>query len=87
MQMFLRLFLVLIIAVVASPALADGERRSARFLPAIEAITPMFTETAAHPDVPGISVAVGFENRLVWTQGFGFADIEKNIPMSPRSLS
>ena len=87
MQSLIRFVLVVLFAAtsIATTARADGERRSARFLPAIEAITPMFTETAAHPDVPGISVAVGFENRLVWTQGFGFADIENNIPMSPRS--
>ena len=45
----------------------------------------MYTETAADPAVPGISVAVAFQNRLVWAQGFGLADIENDIPMSPRS--
>ena len=85
MHSFLRLCVVLLVVVLAGPSSADGERRSARFLPAIEALTPLYTETAAAPEVPGISVAVAFENRLVWTQGFGFADIENNIPMSPRS--
>jgi len=70
---------------IATGARADGERRSARFLPAIEALTPLYTEAAADPDVPGISLAVAFENRLVWAQGFGAADIENKIPMSPRS--
>lgn len=87
MQSLIRLVLVVLFGAmgIAGAARADGERRSARFLPAIEALTSMFAETAANPDVPGISVAVAFENRLVWAQGFGFADIENNIPMSPRS--
>lgn len=90
MQSLIRLVLVVLfgamgIAAIATAARADGERRSARFLPAIEALTPMYTETAADASVPGISVAVAFENRLVWTQGFGFADIENKIPMSARS--
>ena len=85
MQLLLRLLVFLLITAVAATARADGERRSARFLPAIEALTLVITEMAARPDVPGISLGVAFENRLVWTQGFGFADIENQVPMSPRS--
>ncbi len=87
MQSLIRFVLVALFAAmsIATAARADGERRSARFLPAIEALTPLYTETAADADVPGISVAAAFENRLVWAQGFGLADIENDIPMSPRS--
>ena len=85
MQSLLRLCVVLLIVAAVSPAGADGELRSARFLPAIDALSPIFEEIAGRDNVPGISVAVAFENRLVWTQGFGFADIEKQIPMSPKS--
>ena len=85
MHLLLRLLVFLLITAVAATARADGERRSARFLPAIEALTLVITEMAARPDVPGISLGVAFENRLVWTQGFGFADIENQVPMSPRS--
>ena len=34
-------------------------------------------------DLPGISVAVGLEERIVWSEGFGWADIEQRVPVTP----
>jgi CubicO group peptidase (beta-lactamase class C family) len=33
--------------------------------------------------LPGVSVAVGLGGNIVWAEGFGFADIEKNIAVTP----
>jgi CubicO group peptidase (beta-lactamase class C family) len=33
--------------------------------------------------LPGVSVAVGAGGRLVWAEGFGWADLEKKVPVSP----
>ena len=37
-------------------------------------------------DVPGASLAVAKEGRLVYARGFGYADIEKATPVEPTSL-
>ncbi|MFT5520056.1 MAG: serine beta-lactamase-like protein LACTB [Enterobacterales bacterium] len=42
----------------------------------------LFTEAASSESVPGISLAVADQSGLVWAQGFGYADIEKKIPMT-----
>ncbi len=34
-------------------------------------------------NLPGVSVAVGVGGDLVWTEGFGFADLEKKTPVTP----
>ena len=34
---------------------------------------------------PGLSVAVGIEGRIVWSEGFGWADIEQRVPVRPSS--
>lgn len=34
-------------------------------------------------NLPGLSVAVGARNDIVWAEGFGFADIEKRVPVTP----
>lgn len=34
-------------------------------------------------NLPGLSVAVGAEDDLVWAEGFGWADIENRVPTSP----
>lgn len=36
-------------------------------------------------NLPGLSIAVGAGNRLVWAEGFGWADIEKRVPVTPRT--
>jgi len=36
-------------------------------------------------NLPGLSVAVGVGRDLVWAEGFGWADIEKRIPVTPDS--
>lgn len=33
--------------------------------------------------VPGVSVAVGIDQRIVWSQGFGFANVEQGVPVTP----
>ena len=36
-------------------------------------------------DFPSLSVAVGVDGRIVWTEGFGWADIEQRVPVRPSS--
>jgi CubicO group peptidase (beta-lactamase class C family) len=35
-------------------------------------------------NLPGLSVAVGLGDELVWAEGFGWADLEKRVPVTPR---
>jgi len=34
-------------------------------------------------NLPGVSVAVGINNEIVWAEGFGWADIDKREPVAP----
>ncbi len=38
-----------------------------------------------HLGIPGLSVAVGFEDQ-VWSEGFGLADLENRVPVTPRTM-
>jgi CubicO group peptidase (beta-lactamase class C family) len=37
----------------------------------------------ADQNLPGISVAVGAGGEIVWAEGFGWADVEKRVPVEP----
>ncbi|MGI9140319.1 MAG: serine hydrolase domain-containing protein [Gemmatimonadaceae bacterium] len=37
----------------------------------------------AYKGTPGVVVGVVSDQQLIWTQGFGFADIDNNVPMTP----
>ena len=35
-------------------------------------------------NLPGLSVAVGIGGDIVWTEGFGFSDLENRVPVTPK---
>ena len=37
-------------------------------------------------NLPGLSVAVGAGGDIVWAEGFGWADLEKRVPVAPETL-
>ncbi len=38
------------------------------------------------PKVPGLSIAVGENGKIIWSEGFGFADLEAKKPVTPQTL-
>ena len=36
--------------------------------------------------IPGISAAVGIDGMIVWSEGFGYADLENRVPATERTL-
>ena len=61
---------------VAEPTLGRHDR-------AIERARALLDERIG--ELPGLSVAVGLDGAIVWSQGFGWADIEQRIPVRPSS--
>ena len=39
----------------------------------------------AEQGVPGLSVAIGVGGDIVWAEGFGWADLEKRVPVAPET--
>ncbi len=52
------------------------------YLEAIEASRAMILDIMESQGVPGASVAVGVGGRMVWSQGFGWADLEQGVPVT-----
>lgn len=61
--------------VVADPAFAG----------AIEEGRSLIRGLMAETRLPGLEVALGFHDRLIWSEGFGFADLEASLPVTPRT--
>ena len=38
----------------------------------------------AYRGLPGVAVGVVYDQQLVWSQGFGFADVKNRVPMTPQ---
>src|SRR5215510_6015922 len=39
--------------------------------------------TLSEENLPGMSVAVGVDGEIVWAEGFGFANLENSVPVTP----
>jgi CubicO group peptidase (beta-lactamase class C family) len=55
----------------------------ARIPMSVEALEAFIQEKAETNNVPGLSVAVAKEDRVVWERGFGFADLAASTPATP----
>jgi CubicO group peptidase (beta-lactamase class C family) len=75
--------LVALAAVAASAAPLDAQRFTDGDFDGARA----FIERAmSENDLPSVSVAVAKDGRIVWARGFGFADLERRIPATPRTM-
>jgi serine beta-lactamase-like protein LACTB len=63
-------------SVVNSPPLA-------KWAAAAEQAGQIVRTSLTESNLPGISVAVGIDGGIVWAEGFGFANIDNNLPVTP----
>jgi CubicO group peptidase (beta-lactamase class C family) len=55
----------------------------ARWADAVEQGRQIVRAHLVERNLPGLSVAVGAGGRIVWAEGFGWADVDRQIPLSP----
>lgn len=48
----------------------------------IEEARDMIIEFMDEYGIPGLSIAIGKDNAIIWSEGFGYADIENKVPVT-----
>lgn len=56
-----------------------------RWATAVEQARQVARAGAAEQNLPGLSVAVGVDQEIVWAEGFGWANLEKRVPVAPHT--
>lgn len=51
-------------------------------LPAVDSARERVREWVAKDNLAGASVAVGIDGQIVWAEGFGWADVEQQVPVT-----
>ncbi len=74
--------LALVIGLIVGPAHA-AEQSLDEAIAASRAAFEAYIESSS---TPGVSVAVVLEDDLVWAEGFGLADVEQGVPVTPKTL-
>ncbi|HEX7049757.1 MAG TPA: serine hydrolase domain-containing protein [Longimicrobiales bacterium] len=67
-------------ALAQVPALAPAP---ARYVAAIDQARDIIRALIAEHAIPGVSAAVAVDGRVVWSEGFGYADLENRVPVTP----
>ncbi len=69
---------------VHAQALSLAEARpSDDYAAAIAAARELISRAMSEHGLPGVSIAVGVRDRIVWSEGFGWADLEQRVPVTP----
>ncbi|MDA2937322.1 beta-lactamase family protein [Acidobacteria bacterium AH-259-A15] len=67
-----------LLLVMFSPAIAYAQQGRA-----VEKASALIQEFMAETGAPGMAVSVGVKGHIVWSEGFGFADVEQRVPVWP----
>lgn len=72
-----------IFAAAALPGRFANGQVPGRYRMAVEKSREIISKTIAAQNIPGLSVAVEIDGTIVWSEGFGFADLENNLKATP----
>ena len=62
------------------------EPPAAEHADAVERARPFVRAVVVEENLPGLSLAVGIAGEIVWAEGFGWADIDAQRPVTPTTL-
>lgn len=77
---------LVILATAPSPALGQNLADHPRVADAINLLDRWVDAQRAYDQIPGISVAAVHDQELLWSAGFGFADVESRSPATPATM-
>lgn len=66
-------------APVTARALAEQPEVSA----ALQVLDAWIAATVATREQPGVSIGIVYDQELIWSKGYGYADVQRKIPASP----
>jgi len=82
-----RYALLFAVLVFAMPAEAVRKPQSASLAPeTLRQIEAIVESERGKENIPGLSVAIAYGNRVVFAKGFGVADVEHSVPATPETV-
>jgi CubicO group peptidase (beta-lactamase class C family) len=77
---------MLIAAIFMLAALCSAVAQSNQLNDALRLLDAWTANRVASRGIPGLSIGIVVGNKLVWTQGYGYADLEKKVRVTPQTL-
>ncbi len=73
---------LLLILTLLSSTLAEAQKTDPRYAVAIQKARQFITDSLKASGIPGTSVTVSVNGTVIWSEGFGFADLEQRVPVA-----
>lgn len=86
MRFLSRILLLSLVIASADAALAEDIPVTGRAEPSLTAFDELMLSFIKEHDVPGAVLTVARNGRIVYSRGFGYANVEKHEPMKPAAL-
>lgn len=68
-----------------APSTVEMTPTSGPYVQAIDSTEALIDSLMTAQGVPGVTAAVGVNGRIVWSDGFGYADVENRVPVWPHT--
>lgn len=81
----LSILLLYVTAVAGQPIPDSKPIRDKAYQGAIQQAKHFIDSLRLKQDIPGISICVGTKEKILWAEGFGYADLESKWPVTPQS--
>src|SRR5437660_1659707 len=82
----MRIVLALIVATVGLAPMAGQDRPDPKYAAVVAALEPFIRHQVEDKKLPALSIAVVDDQRIVWSAGFGFADVTKTRPATADTI-
>jgi CubicO group peptidase (beta-lactamase class C family) len=78
----LLIFLVILTLSASAQSLVDNPRLKSALM-----LLELWTDAQrAYQQIPGVSMAVVYDQTLLWSRGIGYSDLEKKVPSTPQTI-
>ncbi|KAA3612367.1 MAG: class A beta-lactamase-related serine hydrolase [Calditrichaeota bacterium] len=73
-------YLLIFLLILYVPVIVFGQKYTG---PNVEKATVLAEEFMQESKAAGLAISVGKNGKIIWSAGFGFADLEQNVPILP----
>ena len=77
--------LVTLLVVSACTPSPESDGQDALMSSLVDSARTLVEAAMQEEQYPGLSIAVAVDGDIVWAEGFGFADVDRSVPVSPSS--
>ncbi len=79
-------FIAVIVFLGTGLASAQNVSEHTRVVEALNLLDLWLDAQTAYQDLPGVSAAIIYDQELIWSSGYGLADVENQIPATPETM-